>query len=229
MRNEGRVWDIIRHQKWRKNDVDTKSGCCSSLQQGAYLSAASTAHTQRESPTFRCPEVCVYVDGRWVRFMFGHDTVTIARRWLKKGNRGSLSIQISHPIRWVHSPRRWATETRYRCKVLYSQSCEYLQAGLWSSTIDQLAEWVAGEVLADRPVMLSWVLGWPSRLALRRERSTCWREANALCTVLIFPYKTVKKIRPYGGSSSRSACTAEKTRVREIGIRISLLYCWVQI
>jgi len=35
MRNgdEGGVWDIIRHQEWRKNDVSTKSGCCSSLQQ----------------------------------------------------------------------------------------------------------------------------------------------------------------------------------------------------
>jgi len=26
------VWDIIRHQEWRKNDVGTKSECCSSLQ-----------------------------------------------------------------------------------------------------------------------------------------------------------------------------------------------------
>jgi len=35
MRNgdEGGVWDIIRHQEWRQNDVGTKSGCCSSLQQ----------------------------------------------------------------------------------------------------------------------------------------------------------------------------------------------------
>jgi len=34
MRNgdEGGVWDIIRHQEWRKNDVGMKSGCCSSLQ-----------------------------------------------------------------------------------------------------------------------------------------------------------------------------------------------------
>ena len=34
MRNgdKGGVWDIIRHQEWRKNDVGTKSGCCSSLQ-----------------------------------------------------------------------------------------------------------------------------------------------------------------------------------------------------
>ena len=31
-RDEGGVWDIIRHQEWRKNDVGMKSGCCSSLQ-----------------------------------------------------------------------------------------------------------------------------------------------------------------------------------------------------
>ena len=37
MRNgdEGGVWDIIRHQKWRKNDVDMKSGYCSPLQQNS--------------------------------------------------------------------------------------------------------------------------------------------------------------------------------------------------
>jgi len=41
-----------------------------------------------------------------------------------------------------------------------------------------------------------------------------WRWLNfpTLCMVLTFPYITMKKTRPYGGSSSRSACTAEKTR-----------------
>ena len=39
--DEGGVWDIIRHQKWRKNDVSTKSGCCSSLQ---HLSSIPPGH-----------------------------------------------------------------------------------------------------------------------------------------------------------------------------------------
>ena len=39
--DEGGVWDIIRHQKWRKNDVGTKSGCCSSPQQLELLGYSS--------------------------------------------------------------------------------------------------------------------------------------------------------------------------------------------
>ena len=70
------------------------------------------AKDQQDRATYKCPEVCVYVYGRWVRFMFGHD----------KENRGSPSIQVSHPIRRVHPPRRRATETQYRHKVLYSYS-----------------------------------------------------------------------------------------------------------
>jgi len=70
------------------------------------------AKGQQDRATYKCPEVCVYVYGRWVRFTFGHD----------KENRGSPSIQVSHPIRRVHPPRRRATETQYRRKVLYSYS-----------------------------------------------------------------------------------------------------------
>jgi len=47
------------------------------------------ARDQWDSATYKCPEVCVYVYGRWARFTFGHD----------KENRGSPSIQVSHPIR----------------------------------------------------------------------------------------------------------------------------------
>ena len=53
--------------------------------------------------------------------------------------------------------------------------------------------------------------------------SECKSSGSLYGTVLTSPHKTVKKTRPYGGSSSRSACTAERTRVREI--RISLLHC----
>jgi len=38
--DEGGVWDIIRHQKWRKNNVSTKSGCCSSLQYSPWTAAS---------------------------------------------------------------------------------------------------------------------------------------------------------------------------------------------
>ena len=47
--DEGGVWNIIRHQKWRKNDVSTKSGCCSSLQHLPVL------HTSRTWPCDPAP------------------------------------------------------------------------------------------------------------------------------------------------------------------------------
>ena len=48
--DEGGVWDIIRYQKWRKNDVGTKFGCCSSLQHSPWT-AVSRGCGPRSSAT----------------------------------------------------------------------------------------------------------------------------------------------------------------------------------
>jgi len=54
----------------------------------------------------------VYVYGRWVRF--GRDIVTVVDKKWKPQHPGLPSDQTG--------PCRRATETRYRCKVLYSYS-----------------------------------------------------------------------------------------------------------